>query len=160
MVNSINKSEENLDLQVYRTFEDFYDKLIQNKIEFNNEKYKDVEDIFIIGGSSLYYHVYDNYDINLIYETVNDVEIPVQEFVKNGGYKITYFTRDIDINKYIKIASNEITSEILSIKNDEKINGNVKFITYQNKENINYQVEYLKLLRYVYDNGVYKDSRF
>ena len=159
LVNSINKSEEQLDIQVYRTFEDFYDKLIQNKIEFINEKYNDVEDIFIIGGSSLYNHIYDNYDVNLIYETVNDVEIPLQEFVDNG-HKITYFTRDIDNNKYIKIASNEITSEIFSIQNNEKINGNVKFITYQNKENINYQeVEYLKLLRYVYDNGVHKDSR-
>ena len=51
-------------------------------------KYIDILDIFIIGGSYLYDYVYDNYRVNMIYETLNDVNISIDNHEKD---KITYF---------------------------------------------------------------------
>ena len=63
LVDQIKINDEKLDLMVYKTFDNFYNQLVENKIVFEKEEYKDQKDIFIIGGAYLYTYVYDNYDI-------------------------------------------------------------------------------------------------
>ena len=162
LIDAVNKSEETLDILVYKTFDDFYNQLIENKIEFIKEEYKNVKDIFIIGGSCLYNYVYDNYKVNIIYETISDVRISIDDCVKDRN-KITYFNRVIDDKKFMKLHSKENTSDIninMGNKGFKKIKGYYHMNTYQNKEEANLQeIEYLKLLKYIYNEGVHKDSR-
>ena len=163
LIETINECEEKLDILVYRTFDDFYNKLTENKIDFDKEEYKNINDIFIIGGSCLYNYVYDNYKINTIYETISDVRISIDDYVGERN-KITYFNRVIDDKKFMKIYSKENTSDI-NINmgmggGSKKIKGFYKINTYQNKEEVNLQeIEYLKLLKYIYGEGIHKDSR-
>ena len=109
---NIEKNGEDLDIMVYKTFDNFYSALTENKIDFKGrEVYSDIKDIFIIGGSHLYYYVYDNFPINIIYETIVDVSISIHEYA-NDRNKITYFNRVIDDKKYMKIYSKESNADI------------------------------------------------
>ena len=157
----IEKCDENLDMMVYKTFDDFYSDLTHNRIDFKDrEIYSSIKDIFIIGGSHLYYYVYDNFPINIIYETIVDVSISIDDYA-NDRNKITYFNRVIDDKKYMKIYSKERTADInISMglhKGTKKEKCYYRINTYQNKEEINLQeLEYLKLLKSIYNEGVDK----
>ena len=169
LVEKISKSEEKLDVIVYRTFDDFYNELVvDNTIVFENEYYMDVKDIFIIGGSYLYNYVYGNFKINLIYETISDVRISIDDYSTERN-KIIYFNRVIDDKKFLKIYSKG-ASGIISVNLGKslhnprggfhKINGNYTINIYQNKNDVNFQeLEYLNLLKLIYDEGIHKDSR-
>jgi thymidylate synthase len=162
LIEHVSKSEEELDILVFKTFDDFYDKLIKYEIEFNKEEYKSIRDIFIIGGSYLYNYVYDNYSVNIIYETICDIRIPIEEYAKDRN-KIIYFNRVIDDKKFIKIYSKESESDInvnMGNNGSKIIKGYYHINTYQNKEKVNFQeLEYIKLLKSIYKEGVHKDSR-
>ena len=162
LVEQIKINDEKLDLMVYKTFDNFYNQLVEGNIVFEKEEYKDQKDIFIIGGAYLYTYVYDNYDINIIYETITDIRISIEDYIKDRN-KITYFNRVIDDKKFIKINSKEDEGEInlnMGHKGSKKMNGYYQINTYQNKDEANIQeIEYLKLLKYIYNDGVHKDSR-
>ena len=168
IVDKISESDEKLEILVYRTFEEFYNTLIEGKVVFENEDYNKVKDIFIIGGSHLYNHIYDNYKINAIYETISDVRISIDDYSRHRN-KIIYFNRLIDENRFYKIYSKS-SSGIMNINTgysihnplggSNKINGTYKINIYQNKTDVNFQeLEYLNLLKVIYDEGIHKDSR-
>jgi thymidylate synthase len=168
LVEKIKKSQEKLDVVVFRTFDDFYNGLVENTIVFENDDYMDVKDIFIIGGSYLYNYVYDNYKINLICETISDVRISIDDYTRERN-KIIYFNRLIDDKKYLKIYSKE-SSGIISVNmgktlhNPEggfkKITGKYNINIYQARNDVNFQeLEYLNLLKLIYEEGIHKDSR-
>ena len=68
------------------------------------EKYLSYDDVFIIGGSTLYDYVYDNFKVNAIYETITNVSISINKYVQDGN-RIIYFTKEIDKSKYEQIYS-------------------------------------------------------
>lgn len=162
LTEQVSNSGENLDILVYRTFDEFYNTLIEYRIDFDKEEYKDVRDIFIIGGSYLYNYVYDNFDINIIYETICGIRIPIEEYA-NDRNKIIYFNRVIDDKKFIKIYSKESECDInvnMGNKGSKKIKGYYHINTYQSKKEANLQeLEYIKLLKHIHSDGVHKDSR-
>jgi len=162
LMDQVSKSEENLDILVYKTFDDFYDKINKYEIEFNKEEYKSIRDIFIIGGSYLYNYVYDNFPINIIYETICDIRINIEEYAKDRN-KIIYFNRVIDDNKFLKIYSKGCEGDInvnMGNKGSYITTGKYRINTYHNKENVNFQeLEYIKLLKYIDNEGIHKDSR-
>ena len=164
LLDKISKSEENLDILVYKTFDDFYKDLKEEKIDVTRfEKYLSYDDVFIIGGSSLYDYVYDNFKVNAIYETITNVSISINKYVQDGN-RIIYFTKEIDKSKYEQIYSKKYSGSIdLNGGNKSettKVNGDYKINIYQNKETINYQeLEYLNLIKYIYNSGKLKDSR-
>ena len=161
LVEQIKESNVKSCIMVYKTFDHFYHRLIENKIVYDKDVFKN-KDIFIIGGSYLYTYVYDNYNINIIYETITDNHISIEDYVKDRN-KITYFNRVIDDKKFIKIYSKKGEAEInlnMGHKGHTKIKTEYHINTYQNKETANIQeLEYLKLLKYIYKEGVHKDSR-
>ena len=162
LIQKITESKDILDILVYKTFDEFYSALLSGILKNNSlmHKYIDILDIFIIGGSYLYDYVYDNYRVNMIYETLNDVNISIDNHEKD---KITYFKRVIDENRFIKIYSKHSSDSIRvnSVSGDTKtIDGKYEINIYQNKEDVNFQeLEYLKLLKDIYNNGIMKDSR-
>ena len=163
LVNKISTSEESLDILVYKSFDDFYQNLTKNTIsEPRFENYLNVKDVFVIGGSFLYGYVCDNFKVNAIYETLTNISISINDYIEEGN-KIIYFTKEID-SKYQKIYSKEHSGEIDlnggNKRKKTKINGDYKINIYQNKETVNIQeLEYLNLIKYIYNNGIYKDSR-
>ena len=164
LVNKISTSEESLDILVYKSFNDFYQNLIRTTIsEPRFEKYLNVKDVFVIGGSFLYNYVYDNFTVNAIYETITNISISINDYIKEGN-KIIYFTKDIDQSKYQNIYTKEYSGEMDlnggNKRENKKINGDYTINIYQNKETVNTQeLEYLNLIRYIYNNGKCKDSR-
>ena len=162
LIEQVSNNGEKLDILVYKTFDDFYNTLVEYKINFDKEEYKSVRDIFIIGGAYLYNYVYDKYHINTIYETICDIRIPIDEFAIDRN-KIIYFNRLINENEFIKLYSKECSGEIdvnMGHRGSNKMKGNYRINTYQNKEKVNLQeLEYIKLLKFIYNNGLHKDSR-
>lgn len=163
LVDKVSLSDETLDILVYKSFDDFYEKLTNGNIdETRFEKYLS-EDVFIIGGAYLYNYIYNNFKVNAIYETVTNLNISINKYVEEGN-KIIYFPTEIDLSKYEKIYSNEYSGEITlnggNKSETKKINGNYTINIYQNKETVNFQeLEYLNLIKYIYNNGCNKSSR-
>lgn len=164
LVDKVSKSGENLDILVYKTFDDFYKDLKEENIDVSRfEKYLSYNDVFVIGGSHLYSYVYDNFKVNAIYETITNVSIPINTYVQDGN-RIIYFTKEIDKSKYEQIYSKEYSGSI-ELNGGNKgetrnINGDYKINIYQNKETVNFQeLEYLNLIKYIYNSGKQKDSR-
>ena len=102
---------------VYSDFEEFYNDWFPNL--YNNyktyfeitpgssrpsivEHYRDVTEIFIIGGMKLYNHVLSNYKVDAIYETITYIDIDINESIKNG-MNISYLDYIIPVNEYTVI---------------------------------------------------------
>ena len=124
-------------------------------------KYKN-DEIFVIGGGSLYDYVYDNFKVNAIYETLTNISISIPEYSNKN--KITYFNRFIDRDRFLKVYKKEGSAEITlngGKDNENKIiNGDYTINFYQDKRTVNKQeLEYLNLIKEIYMNGDFKDSR-
>ena len=158
----LSNNKENLEILLYKTFDDFYKTFTENGIPDKFSIYKD-KDIFVIGGSLLYNYVYDNFKINSIYETLTNISVSIDQYVKDKN-KISYFTKPINKNIFENIYKKEGSASITlnngHDKDCQKINGSYTINIYQNKETVNFQeLEYLNLLRNIYINGTHKDSR-
>ena len=136
LVTKVSNSEENLDILIYKSFDGFYKDLKEGNIDVSRfEKYLSYDDVFIIGGASLYNYVYDNFKVNAIYETITNVSISINTYVQDRN-RIIYFTKEIDKSKYEQIYSKEYSGSIeLNGGNKgekRKINGDYKINIYQN----------------------------
>ena len=156
------KVEKCEELLVYKTFDDFYSDININGISEKYTKYQNMDEIFIIGGGSIYDYIYDNFKVNAIYETLTNISISINEYSKNN--KITYFNKVIDDSRFLKVYSKEGSAEMTlnggKDKENIKVNGNYSINFYQNKNTVNSQeLEYLNLIRDIYINGDFKDSR-
>ena len=127
------------------------------------KEYKDKNEIFVIGGSQLYNEVLSNYKVDTIYETLTDKKVNIED-INLGGNVISYFSSKINKEIFKKTYERVYKDEI-------KLNCGFKygwisqdaiytFSIYHNKENINEEeFNYLKTLKFVYENGTPKDSR-
>jgi thymidylate synthase len=154
---------------VYDSFESFYSTWFCLETDISCEPgdflegYKNREQIFVIGGSQLYNEVLSNYRVDTIYETLCDIKVDIESIISDGN-DISYFSSKISKEIFKK------TYEKV-YKDGVKLNGGLKygwinqsalytFSIYHNKENINEEeFNYLKLLRFVSENGTPKDSR-
>lgn len=127
------------------------------------EEYKDVHELFVIGGSQLYNEVLSKYRVDAIYETLTDKKINIEN-MKSDGNNITYFNSKIN-NDIFKKTYDKVCRDNIRLNCGLKYGWVVQdaiytFSIYRNKENINEEeFNYLKLLRFVYENGSSKDSR-
>jgi len=180
LTSEIGMKRDNSHFLVYDSFESFYEEwscehpsipLIQFRGLTSNEElsesflndYKDIDDIFIIGGSQLYSKVLSNYKVDAIYETLTDIKVDTDNLSSDGN-TITVFNGRIDKGKFKKTYEKVYKDEI-------KLNGGTKygwikqesiytFSIYQNNQSINEEeFNYLKLLRFIYEKGEAKDSR-
>ena len=161
---------------VYKNFKDFYDQWVPNKCnnyqkfyEINKglydpylDKYKSVTDIFIIGGSTLYKHVFNSYKIDSIYETLSDIRVDFN-ILNNNSNKISYFNNIIPTDKYTNIYSKNVKGSIrLNFEKDHPVykDGIYTFKIYHHNDNINKgELVYLRLLDKVSKDGISKDAR-
>lgn len=126
------------------------------------------DDIFIIGGAQLYDYVINNYydNINLIYETITNIEIMDgrQNTVtyKDRDYEVKYitFTQDRFMEDYEKIKSEKYNSKIKVFNKEDEVSGEYIFNILQRKGNINYdELEYLNLLSKIRSSDMKRGSR-
>ena len=155
------KISEEDEILLYKTYDDFYKDITENGIPQKFTKYKN-DEIFVIGGGSLYDYVYDNFKVNAIYETLTNISISIPEYSNKN--KITYFNRFIDRDRFLKVYKKEGSAEITlngGKDNENKIiNGDYTINFYQDKRTVNKQeLEYLNLIKEIYMNGDFKDSR-
>ena len=162
---------------VYSDFEEFYNDWFPNL--YNNyktyfeitpgssrpsivEHYRDVTEIFIIGGMKLYNHVLSNYKVDAIYETITYIDIDINESIKNG-MNISYLDYIIPVNEYTVIYNkNKSSCGLLKTGKDTSKEVDVKYEhnIYQLSESINtIEMEYLRTLKYIYENGKARVSR-
>lgn len=156
----------------YLVYSDIYAKLKEKNFssysidEVNDsflKDYKDKNQIFVIGGSQLYTEVLSKYDVDTIYETLTDKKVNIDKLISEGN-NISYFNCKINKDLFKKTYEKVYKDKIIlngGIK-DKYIEEEViyRFSIYHKKENINEEeCNYLKLLKFVYENGISKDSR-
>tara|TARA_B100000686_G_scaffold345306_2_gene429660 strand:+ start:221 stop:1597 length:1377 start_codon:yes stop_codon:yes gene_type:complete len=125
--------------------------------------------IFIIGGSSLYEKVYNDYYsfIDLIYQTEFNHSDGTNSIPQSklDEYNTRYISINMDTNNnFIKIKEKRKVEEgeVFDFQNNQYISKEITYSesVYQLKENINFQeYQYLDLLKDILENGIKKDSR-